>query len=558
MAYNQANTADRGDPVHQNHRSHSSFELSSDNDVTASGSPYLEFLNTSFSTDQDLSLPDRVITPSPLLENANSPYSNTGRNGSNLSTTPRDRILNSLFKRGSKETLSTASSSSPRISNKPQATQRSNANNSVGALSQHQGAAMSEGSTGSLSPSLASSSPVPPKSILKSKPQGTQANALPSIPYSTRPQQPQPSRSQDAHLQYLLTNDYNNNNHNTNNTCDNMNHNRFQPQSQPLHSQQQHYTQPLSPLSAPQPMLGNELGRPASPFAMGRSDSPSGRLGGAFGGTNTSSLSSTHRSSKQLAGPGMDSNYNMTESDTTLEGLAERWRSYQALMRKRYAEEPFFRRWTRSKWMLLFSSLLMLGYSVAVLVVAVGYQSGRFENAEVAVEFHSKIIHLAMAASIAGIATAAVGLYGIVRENRVWLSWYTFLLWPVFALYVAVGYEAFKGTQSNRRARLRNAWTNTYTREQRLLVQKNLKCCGFQDPSYFGAYDLRCFPMTNLPGCQHKYNQYEYNLLTSCWTYSFSIAPVQLFVMVVALLCSNHVDGMLRSGRPGLKSFKEE
>ena len=69
---------------------------------------------------------------------------------------------------------------------------------------------------------------------------------------------------------------------------------------------------------------------------------------------------------------------------------------------------------------------------------------------------------------------------------------------------------------------------------------------------------MRCFPMTNLPGCQHKYNQYEYSLLTSCWTYSFSIVPVQLFVMIVALLCSNHVDGMLRSGRSGLKSFKEE
>lgn len=82
---------------------------------------------------------------------------------------------------------------------------------------------------------------------------------------------------------------------------------------------------------------------------------------------------------------------------------------------------------------------------------------------------------VAMAASIAGIATASIGLYGIVRENRVWLSWYTFFLWPVFALYVAVGYEAFKGTQSNRRARLQRAWNNTYTRDQRLLVQKNVR-----------------------------------------------------------------------------------
>ncbi|KAG0030932.1 hypothetical protein BGZ82_007198 [Podila clonocystis] len=548
MAYNQTNT-DRGLDQLLDHRSNYSLEQSSDNDVTAPGSPYLEFFNSSFSTNQDLSLPERVITPSPMLENANSPYSNTVRSGSSLSTTPRERILNTLFKRGSKETLNTASSSSPRISNKP-TTQRTNANSSVGALSQ--GAATSEGSTGSLSPSLASSSPATPRSILKSKPQ-TQANSAPAIP--PRPHQPQPSYPQDAHLQYPLSNNDNNNN-SANNTYNNMNHNRVQLQLQSLPVPQQHQQLYSQPLSTP-PVFGSELGRPASPFAMGRSDSPSGGRLSAFDGTNTASVSSTHRSSKQL-GSGVEPNYNMTESDMTLEGLAERWQSYQSLMRKRYAEEPFFKRWTKSKWMLLFSSLLMLGYSAAVLVVAVGYQSGRFENAEVAVEFHGKIIHLAMAASIAGIATAAVGLYGIVRENRVWLSWYTFLLWPVFALYVAVGYEAFTGTQSNRRARLQKAWNNTYTREQRLIVQKNLKCCGFQDPSYFGAYDMRCFPMTNLPGCLHKYNQYEYNFLTTCWTYTFSIVPVQLFVMLVALLCSNHVDGMLRSGRPGLKSFKEE
>ncbi|KAI8602909.1 hypothetical protein EDD21DRAFT_370590 [Dissophora ornata] len=64
--------------------------------------------------------------------------------------------------------------------------------------------------------------------------------------------------------------------------------------------------------------------------------------------------------------------------------------------------------------------------------------------------------------------------------------------------------------------------------------------------------------MTILPGCQHKYNLYEDKLLSTFWTVSFSLVPFQLLVMVASLLCSNHVDGMLRSGRPGLKSFKEE
>jgi len=64
--------------------------------------------------------------------------------------------------------------------------------------------------------------------------------------------------------------------------------------------------------------------------------------------------------------------------------------------------------------------------------------------------------------------------------------------------------------------------------------------------------------MINLPGCQFKYREYEREVLSTSWTASFSILPLQLFVMIVALLCSNHVDSMLRSARPGMKSFKEE
>jgi len=110
----------------------------------------------------------------------------------------------------------------------------------------------------------------------------------------------------------------------------------------------------------------------------------------------------------------------MTESDMTLEGLAERWQSYQALMRKRYAEEPFYKRWTKSKWMLLLSSLLMLGYSVAVLVVAVGYQSGRkllFSSGMVVFGFfvHESVCKCCAAVNNAGVLTFFFGLPPINR-----------------------------------------------------------------------------------------------------------------------------------------------
>ncbi|KAF9114327.1 hypothetical protein BGX27_011147 [Mortierella sp. AM989] len=181
-----------------------------------------------------------------------------------------------------------------------------------------------------------------------------------------------------------------------------------------------------------------------------------------------------------------------------------------------------------------------------------------YEHAVVVMEFHGNLIYIAMAASALGILSALLGLVGIFRENRLLLSWYSILLWPVFALYISVGYIAFRRAKNHLRTHLREEWVHSYSREQRLLVQRNLKCCGYQDPAWFGEYDLRCFPMINLPGCQHKYNVYEDKLLTTCWTASFTLAPFQLFVMIAALLCSNHVDGMLRSGRPGLKTFKQK
>ncbi|KAI1317060.1 hypothetical protein EDD11_009043 [Mortierella claussenii] len=253
-----------------------------------------------------------------------------------------------------------------------------------------------------------------------------------------------------------------------------------------------------------------------------------------------------------------DRNYNLTQNDATLEGLAERWQAYQAWWQKQYKEQPFYKIWTKSKWILLLSAILLLAYSGAGLGVSLGYIFGHFEYSVVVMEFHSTIIYIALIASIVGLLSALLGLVGIFKEDRILLSWYNLMLWPAFALFLSVGYIAFRRAKNHLRAHLKDEWIHSYTREQRLLVQRNLKCCGYQDPTWYGEYDLRCFPMINLPGCQHKYNLYEDKLLSICWTASFVLVPFQLFVMIAALLCSNHVDGMFRSGRPGLKSFKEQ
>jgi hypothetical protein len=94
------------------------------------------------------------------------------------------------------------------------------------------------------------------------------------------------------------------------------------------------------------------------------------------------STESTHRSSRNLS-PAPEPNYNLIQTDATLEGLAQRWYAYQAVMKKSYAEDPFYKRWTRSKWILLFSALLLLGYSTAILYFSLSYiiqstSTGRF------------------------------------------------------------------------------------------------------------------------------------------------------------------------------------
>ncbi|KAK3808366.1 MAG: hypothetical protein J3Q66DRAFT_354615 [Benniella sp.] len=277
---------------------------------------------------------------------------------------------------------------------------------------------------------------------------------------------------------------------------------------------------------------------------------------GSFDG-RADNISSFQSSAHNLA-TGNDPLYSFMQSDSTIEVLSDRWNAYQAWWAKQYKEQPFYKIWTRSKWILLLSTLLLLGYSSAALAISLGYVLGHHENAVVVMEFHDNLVYITLAASIVGILSALVGLVGIFRDNRVWLSWYNLMLWPVFALYVSVGYIAFRRAKNHLRAHLKDEWIHSYTREQRLLVQRNLKCCGYQAPTYYGEYDLRCFPMTHLPGCQHKYNLYEDRLLTTCWNASFILVPFQLFVMIAALLCSNHVDGMLRSARPGLKSFKEK
>ncbi|KAF8929170.1 hypothetical protein BGZ47_001235 [Haplosporangium gracile] len=566
------------------------IDSSTDNVTSPDDDNYLDLINQSFSSNHDLSLPNRVIS-SPTLDHASPPAAK--------SQTQRGRILNNLFHRdrGSNDTLggSSAKASSPIVSSHSPMPQHStlsptiqpstlsNNSNRGGfpsttslqtAISGEEGA-----SSSSLSTSLASPSPQPKKSILKQSNRSPMTNnntPLSPVPKSTRStttQQQQPITDQ---LSYLPVDGVAAGTGVVEAAHASV---PYQPppvypqQSAPYQQQQQQQQQqqsaPFQPYE-PQPIAPYQQPMPAfysydsnnsdylnnKRFSGGTPPSPHNatQLGGY---QQSHSTDSTHRSSRNLS-PAPEPNFNLTQTDATLEGLAQRWYAYQTVMKKSYAEDPFYKRWTGSKWLLLFSALLLLGYSAVILYTTLTYILQKAPKSSVVMEFHSNLVYLSLAGSVFGIASALVGLVGIFRENRIWLSYYTIVLWPGFALYVAVGYIAFRRAKQHLRAHIKDEWINEYTREQRLLVQHNLFCCGFQDSTNFAEYDMRCFPMTTLPDCEHKYSLFEKDLLTSLWTWSFTVAPLHLFVMVVALLCSNHVNNLLRSARPGLVSFRDK
>lgn len=56
------------------------------------------------------------------------------------------------------------------------------------------------------------------------------------------------------------------------------------------------------------------------------------------------------------------------------------------------------------------------------------------------------------------------------------------------------------------------------------------------------TYSKKCYPRTSLPGCKGKWTEYEAQSLRNFATAAFSTVPIHLVNIVVALICSNHVD----------------
>jgi len=84
-------------------------------------------------------------------------------------------------------------------------------------------------------------------------------------------------------------------------------------------------------------------------------------------------------------------------------------------------------------------------------------------------------------------------------------------------------------------------WGRDFGISEWLRIQNSLDCCGFFSPFVEAAISQVCFSRSVLPGCKGPYMDFERLVLERWYTVVFGLVPFQIAVIVVGLLCSNHI-----------------
>ena len=164
-----------------------------------------------------------------------------------------------------------------------------------------------------------------------------------------------------------------------------------------------------------------------------------------------------------------------------------------------------------------------------------------FEHADIVrVGNRTELIISTAAATLAAL-TSIIGWAGILLNNRSFLAVYTFALWLCFALLVTPGYLTYKQRTFNLEGKINAQWSRNLGAEGRLRIQNRLHCCGYYSPFVEATVSQTCYARSVLPGCKDAFIKFEKHVLGLWYTVAFSLVPLQLVIMLIGLLCSNHV-----------------
>ncbi|KAG2008012.1 tetraspanin Tsp2 [Coprinopsis cinerea AmutBmut pab1-1] len=198
-------------------------------------------------------------------------------------------------------------------------------------------------------------------------------------------------------------------------------------------------------------------------------------------------------------------------------------------------------RWTRFKWILFFTNLLLSLYSLGTFIVCLLTWFDVWKHAEV-IRFGNRTeLVLSTLASSLGILTSVIGWAGILLNNRMFLSIYTLMTWITFIFLVTPGYITYRKRTYNLEGKVNQQWSRNLGPVARTRIQNQLSCCGYFSPYVEATVTQTCYSRSVLPGCKLPYLSYQRRILQVFWKTAFAVVPAHLVVMVAALLCSNHV-----------------
>ncbi|KAI8371739.1 uncharacterized protein BYT42DRAFT_581329 [Radiomyces spectabilis] len=161
-----------------------------------------------------------------------------------------------------------------------------------------------------------------------------------------------------------------------------------------------------------------------------------------------------------------------------------------------------------------------------------------YDHAEVIMVSNKDILIAAFLNALFCIGAGVVGSIAYWRSYRhrhIMMVVYTFLLWLCLAMITTIGYLAYNNTALNLKTKLGMKWRYDLTAEQHMVLQTNLRCCGFENPADHATYSAHCWPESLLPGCQNRLYNFQYNFLVKTYTMCFALLPVHVLATLSAL-----------------------
>ncbi|KDR82567.1 hypothetical protein GALMADRAFT_56755 [Galerina marginata CBS 339.88] len=200
----------------------------------------------------------------------------------------------------------------------------------------------------------------------------------------------------------------------------------------------------------------------------------------------------------------------------------------------------YLSRWTGFKWCLFFSVMSVFVCGCAGLISALMTWFNAWDKANVMSVADKDILVLVTLSGCALLLTSFIGITGTLLNSRPLLAMYTILLWPAFLSLLSIGYTSYRRSHHTLDSKLSYAWSRYYMAMGRQLVQDSLQCCGYFSSMHEASPSKRCYLRTPLPGCKDGLFAFERDNLKTIWKAAFSVAPLHLLNIIVAIICANH------------------